>query len=175
MKSNFNKLPFLVSIIFLALSGYIFYFLYNKIGENRANVEKLSIEEQTAESHIRELRSLDIGLKAIDKEKTELEKHFVSSSNLVPFLDSIESLGSRVGAEAETSSVDISSDKASLLVGVKAKGTFESLYRFLTLVENSPYELEIYSLDLAKDLPQGTVETKGWVLQIKIKLISFLN
>jgi hypothetical protein len=169
MKSNFQKFPLLVSIVLLILSCAVFYFLYNKIEQNRASVENMSIEVQKEAQRVEELRLLDRGLRSVEQERVQVESHFAESANLVPFLDGVEELATKVGAEVETTSVDVSANKSNLLVGVKTEGSFEALYKFLTLLENSPYELEIVFLDMSKQ------EAGAWVMQIRLKLISFIN
>jgi len=77
-----------------------------------------------------------------------LETHFIKSSDVVPFLNTIEALGPAVGASAEIDSVDTSPDGASLIVELQASGSFGAVYKFLTLLENSPYELNFLSMDI---------------------------
>ena len=170
MKINFQKLPFLLAIAFLVFSSGLFYFLYNKIQDNHTSIKEINIKIKEEESYMGELRALGHGIKTIESEKLELEKHFVSSSNFVPFLDTIENLALKVGATAETTSVDISQDKLNLTVDLDIKGSFVSLYKFITLLENSSYELEVVSLDLFKETTQ-----MFWEVKIVLKLISFVN
>lgn len=172
MKINSKKIPIFISIFSLIFFCYAFYFLYNEIEKNNIITKEINIEMQKQMNRFDELRSLDRGIKMVEKEKTELETHFIQSSNLVPFLDTIEGLALKVGATAETVSVDISPDNLNLLVGLKARGSFTSLYKFLTLLENSPYELEFTSLDISKEMIQNTSK---WEAKIKIKLISFIK
>ena len=172
MKNNIKKIPILISIFSLMFFCYAFYLLYNKIEKNNVIAKEVNIEMQKQRNRFDELKFLAQGIKIVEKETLELETHFIQSSNLVPFLDTIEGLALKVGATAETVSVDISSDNLNLLVGLKAKGSFTSLYKFITLLENSPYELEFTSLDIFK---KTTQDTSGWELKIRIKLISFIK
>jgi hypothetical protein len=70
----------------------------------------------------------------------------------------------------------VSEDKASLVVGIKTEATWSSLYRFLSLLENSTYELEFVSLNLhkTKSLDEGVEDTE-WEGSFTIKLLSFVN
>lgn len=175
MKINSKKTQISFSILLFIFSCGIFYYLYNKIEENNINTKEVDIELQEQIKYLDEIRLLRRGVEIIEKEKIELEKHFTQSSNLVPFLDTIEGLARKVGATAETVSVDISSDNLNLFVGLKAEGSFASLYKFITLLENSPHELEFTSLDLSREITQNTKSTPKWVVRIRIKLISFIN
>ena len=108
-----------------------------------------------------------------------LENHFTQSSDPVPFLNLIEKLGLDSAAKTTVTSVDISPDKASLLVGIKTGGTFESVYKFLNLLENSPYELEFVSMDIqnldVQNITSKKVKTLGWEGNFKIRLLSFVQ
>jgi hypothetical protein len=90
----------------------------------------------------------------------------VHGSNIVPLLDAIEQLALRVKAKSEITSVDFSKDNNSLLLGIKASGSFVPIYKFLMLLENFPYELEFSSVDIKKTDTQ-------WEAVFKIKILSF--
>lgn len=174
---KFRKIPLFVSIILLVLSGYVFSFLYKKIGENKTTARAAQIEWQTEATRRDEIRSLEHSIRDISKERILLESHFAKSSDVVPFLDTIEQLAKKVGANPEIVSVDIPKDKTGLLVGLKASGSFESIYKFLMLLENSPYELEFVSADMQHSNTQIVSDKKGevprWEAVLKIRLISF--
>ena len=77
---------------------------------------------------------------------------------------------------------------------VKTPGTFDSLYKFLTLLENSPYELEFVGMDLTRegDFTSVAVETPAdgtgaqtivppsikiprWQATFDVRLLSFIQ
>jgi hypothetical protein len=175
MKIAFQKIHLVFSIIFLFLSCVIFYFLYIQIEKNNLSTQEHTVSWQEESTRRAEIKSLDRGIKMIDTEKTELEKHFVYNSNLVPFLNTIEGLGTKSGARTETTSVDLSTDSLSLLVGLKTTGNFESIYKFLLLLENSPYELEILSMNINRDSPDIASKSPSWTAVFRLKLLSFLK
>ena len=139
----------------------------------------MQIEWQNETNRRNEIKSLERSIKAIDQEKILLESHFAQSSNIVPFLDTIEQLASRVKAKSEVVSVDILKDVNQFLVVIKTSGSFESIYKFVKLLENSPYELEIASLDIQKSSAQTVSDKKvaipQWEAVFKIKLLSFIQ
>ena len=49
-------------------------------------------------------------------------------------------------------------------MAIKASGSFEALYKFLTLLENSPYELDFISMDIQK--LGGEIVAMGTVKEI---------
>ncbi|MEI8175115.1 MAG: hypothetical protein WCG28_04155, partial [bacterium] len=107
----------------------------------------------------------------------QLGTHFAQSSNIVPFLDIIEGLATKVGTKAEVTSVDPLGDNAGLSVGMKASGSFSSVYKFITLLENSPYELEFVSMNIQKGIEadaKGNV-SEVWNAIFRLKLLSFME
>lgn len=180
MKNNFQKILLLVSAVFFMLSFFAFLFLYRQIDSNNKKAENgMAI---WAEEDIKrwEIKNLDNSLEKITDDNILLESHFAKSSNIVPFLNTIEKLAPSAGVFIEIDSVNIKTDNTGLLVGLKVAGRFEGIYKFLTLLENSPYELDFLSMDIHK-LSTGAVVEKGkktaasqWEGVFKIQLLSFV-
>lgn len=174
---KFKKIPLLMSIIFLTFSCFIFVFFYKKLNDNKIIAQEMQQEWQTEAARRDEIKYLAKSLKAIEAERNLLESHFAQSSNIVPFLDTIEQLGILARAKSEVVSVDIPKDKNVLLIDVKASGSFEALYKFLTLLENSPYELDFTAVNIQRINIQTMADKKfipaEWEAAFKIKLLSF--
>jgi len=179
MQNNFKKTPLFLSILLLIFFCVAFFFLNRLINNQVATSDKILSEWQKEASRREEIKSLNRSIQTIENEKSLIETHFAQSSNIVPFLDTIEGLAPKVGAQAEVTSVDIAKDNTGLMVGIKLSGSFESIYKFLLLLENSPYELEFVSMDIQKTLikvdPNSKVKTFPWEAVFKIKLLSFIN
>ncbi|MCX6747768.1 MAG: hypothetical protein NTW98_02375 [Candidatus Nomurabacteria bacterium] len=71
--------------------------------------------------------------------------------------------------------MDINEDPASLLIGVHASVSFESVYKFMTLLENASYELEIQTFDLRKEGIALDALKTSWSVTMQIKVLSFSN
>ena len=179
MKNNFPKIPFFISILFFCLFFLAFLYLYKEINNNDEESQSAESEWQIEAQRRDEIRALENSVKIIEEERARLETHFARSSDVVPFLDTIEGLASRVGAKAEITSVDIMKDHTGLMVEMKTSGTFGGLYKFLTLLENSPYELEFISMDLNRGVVSsgsGTdIKSLKWDATFRIKLLSFIE
>lgn len=179
-QNNFFRIPLLFSVIFFCLSFLAVFFLNREINNNNHAAQSREQEWQTEMQRREEIKALDRSVKIIEGERGQLETHFAKSSDVVPFLDMIEGLASKVEAKAEVTSVDILEDSTGLMVGMKATGTFSGLYRFLTLLENSPYALEFVGMDLHKETASGGAESKNvtiskWNVIFKLKLLSFIQ
>jgi hypothetical protein len=123
-----------------------------------------------------EIRSLERSIKEIAPEREAIEAHFAQSSNIVPFLDTIEKLARDAGVKSEVRSVDIAEGTSELMVSLGTTGSFASMYRFIRLLENSPYELEITSFEIDQaGASAGTLSggAREWSGSFTVKLLSF--
>ena len=179
MQLNSHTKALIFSILFLGLVLLAFIFLYRKIDANEKKSEAILSEWQNEVSKYNEIKSLNNSVKIITDQKNLLENHFAQSSDVVPFLNMIEKLGLDSGTQTLVTSVEIAADKTSLLVGIKTSGVFETVYKFLTLLENSPYELEFISMDIKKINNQSTasknINTLSWEGSFKIRLLTFIQ
>lgn len=178
MKNNFPKIPLFISIIFLALFCVALFLLYQAINNSNQKAEENTIKLETENSRRDDIKTLNHLLETISGDRIKLESHFAPSSNIVPFLDSIEKMAPTVGASVQVDSINTTVDKTGLLIGLKASGSFEAVYKFLTLLENSPYELDFISVDVhktnAEDSSDKNAKGSKWEAVFKIQLLSFI-
>lgn len=177
MKIKFSPITLVLSAIFFVFSLSVFLFFYKVVNDKNEILQQAHTEWQAETLRRNEIKQLDRSMKAIAQERVMLDSHFAKSSDIVPFLNMIEELASSVFVEAEISSVDIAKDNTSLTVGVKTSGSFEALYKFLTLLENSPFELEFALVNMQRRSGQaveGEAKIARWEAFFKIKLLSFL-
>ncbi len=177
MKNNSQKLKLILLAVSLTALGSLFVFFYVKITDNNKKAEQ-SLETWAKEEHRREdIKSLNRLLEKIKDDRQELDTHFAKGSDVVPFLDTLEKLAPEAGAKAEVSSVDTKANNSGLIVGLKVSGSFEAIYKFLMLLENSPYELNFLAMDI-HSVTGGTsgkgVKSSGWEAFFKIQLLSFI-
>lgn len=182
MKNNFKKFkkgPLIASLLFLLSAVAVFIFLHQKITSNIEVSMVREAELQTETSKKNESKSYERLLKLVETERAQLDTHFIKSTDVVVFLDTVEDLAPRVNAKAEVALVDIAPDSTSLNVEMKASGTFEALYRFLMLLENLPYQVEIVSMNLQRPGAAGEAVSGSaaveWSATFQIKLLSFVK
>jgi uncharacterized membrane-anchored protein YhcB (DUF1043 family) len=181
MSPHNKKSPIIIATIFLMITCFLFRLLYKEINNNNKIAEDTQTKWQTEANQRQEISSLDASLKNINTEKIQLESHFAQGSDIVPFLNNIEQLGTQARVAAQVSSVDTLKGNTGLLLSIKASGNFESVYRFIRLLENSPYELEFMSVDIGKDASDVPVTdttknpSAGWTAILKVKLLSFVQ
>jgi hypothetical protein len=167
MKKNLQKILPIISLMFFIICCFVFLFLNKEINLNNKVFEDNEIKWQQETERREGIKLLNNSIRKIENEKDLLDTHFAQSSNIVPFLDTVESLGTKVGAKTEVTSVDIPKESNSLNIEMKISGSFEKIYKFILLLENSPYKLEITSIDVSKQ--------DVWEANLKIKLLSFMQ
>lgn len=176
MNLGFKKLPILLSLLFFLASCAVLVFLYKQIDNVKKETDELEKSWQTESDKRKEMKTLDKSLKLIEEDKKVLDSYFAYSTDIVPFLNTLEKLSESVGAKGEVSSVDILKDNTGLEVNLKATGSFGSLYKLLQLFENAPYEIEILGVDLEKEtLSNEATSIFGWRGLFKLKLVSFIK
>ena len=178
MQDNTPKIHLAFSVIFLLCSSFVFVYFYRATQGNNQKSEIAETEWQNETLKRNDIKALDHSIKIIEKERGKLDTHFAESSDIVPFLDTLEGLAPKVGIKAEVTSVDILADHTGLVVGMKASGSFGGLYKFLTLLENSSYELEFVSVEIHRGTPESTegksASIPTWAGLLKLKLLSFI-
>ena len=168
--------------LFLFISGVGFLFLYRSIDTNHNLSKKLSNDYKTEESRRIEIQSLNKAISEIDEEIALLDSHFIKENQkdeeITLFLTSLEELANAVDSKTEVVSVEIPNEKSKeFFISLRTEGSFNSIYKFLLLMENSKYELDVVSMRLLKESNGENLEKKElpkWRAYFKIKIISFL-
>jgi len=180
MKSASTKNRIFLAVGFFILASLIFVFLYRETMNNH-KISEDSFSEWKKESSKRdEIMSLNRSIASVTEKKNLLETHFAKSSDVVPFLDFLENLAKTVGVKAGVSLVDLPEKEAGLIVEMKVAGDFKTIYKFLKLLESSPYQLELTSVNLQNVAQEETTNKSSdkkteWEALLRIKLLSFIK
>lgn len=177
MENNFHKILLFISGMVLLFLCSAFVFLYQRINDNNQKIQQDTINLQTEIRRFDDITSLDRLFQKNATERAALENHFIKSSDIVPFLNMIEDLALKAGVSVQIDSINAIEDNSELRIGLKASGAFEAIYKFLTLLENSPYELDFISMDLHKSSPSAPderIKSPSWEAFLKIQLLSFI-
>ncbi|MDQ3076138.1 MAG: hypothetical protein M3Q34_03345 [bacterium] len=162
-----------VIILFLIMAIFILFALFRQISTNKKIANKIEAQWQGEILTQEKIKILEQSINEVSKEMDSFKSHFARSSDIVPFLDTIEQLATSVSAKATINTVDITEDPPSLLIGVHAVGSFESVYKFMTLLENASYELQIMTFDLKKEGTSADSGPVNWSVTLRIKVVSF--
>jgi hypothetical protein len=184
MKNNSVKNKLFLSIVFFLLTSTVFVFLYTKTMSNHKISEDNLLKWEKEYLKQDEINTLNRSIASVEEKKNLLETHFAKSSDVVPFLDFLENLAKNAGLQAGVSLVDLPEKEDGLIIEMKTTGDFKTTYKFLKLLENSPYQLELISVDLQNGAkkeevsPNSTTQTAQkteWEALLRIKLLSFIK
>lgn len=78
-----------------------------------------------------------------------LRNIFLGSDNIIPFVETVESLGKTLPVGLSLNSVTLSPTKDALTARLSARGSFAELYRILAVIEALPYKIEIGDTQLS--------------------------
>lgn len=176
-KINIKNLIF--AVIFLAITVSSFYFTFRQMNIYHSKFIDLTNLYKEKENKTNEIKALDKLISEIGKEIKLIDSHFLKTEDIAPFLDELELNAKELGIKGEVVSVDnITTTDKSLYLNIKAEGTFDNLYKFLKLLENYKYELEIVDFKIVKENSSNLDNINGlpnWTSFIKIKIISLIN
>lgn len=178
MQTKFKKTSLIISITVFLLFCILFFLLYKEIKNNVEISKQAQMDLDKEILRREEVKNFNNSFKSIEQDKALFETHFAQSSDIVPFLNTIEKMALGVGTKAEVSFIEVAKDNTGLMIEMKDAGSFSQVYKFLMLLENSPYELEFTSVEMHNTpiLDVNGKSTKGnaWEALFKIKLISFI-
>ena len=179
-KNKFKKSSLIVSILFFLFTCVIFLFLYRGV-KNNIEISKQAQSNFEQEMLKRaDIKDFNESFKSIEQSKAQLETHFAQGSDIVPFLDKLEDMANSVGTKSDVSFIEVAKDNSGLSIEMKDIGSFSQVYKFLMLLENSPYEIEFDSVDIhntdvsSNNKYQSDTKNKKWEVFLKMKLITFI-
>ena len=92
MQHNKKNLIAFIATVFFIFSLAVFFFVYREINIKNKNTEDILLQWQLEYSKREEIKSLNRFVIDIEPEKNLLETHFARSSDVVPFLNTLEML-----------------------------------------------------------------------------------
>ena len=143
----------LLLVVILAALGYAFALHELRI-TNAANAS-LTKQNNTIVEEESQIDTVRKGLEQTDARRATLTSYFVDAGNVVPFLETVEGYGKTVNASTSFTTVQMQKDPTYLKVTVTARGSFQSIYRFIGMLEAAPYETAIQGVDIRQVLPDG--------------------
>ncbi|MEK7585478.1 MAG: hypothetical protein AAB455_03130 [Patescibacteria group bacterium] len=161
MKIKNTFILWLINTLILGGSLGLAYLTY---GHFESTVEQHSKKYLTARAAAN-YNSWQEVLEASAADIARLNTSFVNSETLIKFIETLEATARESGVTMTLGEPTVG--KTSLAVGLKARGSFRDLYRFVLRLENLPYQLKVERLDLI-----GSI---GWTGDISLTLGTYLE
>lgn len=156
----------MIGVLALALSAYAAW--YGKVGEESANAVALAQKIEEAKQQGSQARAAKEELARASANEAAITGYFVDTKDVVPFLETLQSTGTRLNSKVEVVSVSSEPAKphARLLLSLRITGSFDSVMRTLGTIEYQPYDTTIQSLTL--DTPPG--EASMWTAAVTLSV-----
>ena len=164
-----------LALLLLSLGAYS-YLLYG-IEQFKDSTAKIGSELGTNLSRETTQSGVKAVLKATEEERAKLDTYFIEVKGTPRFLEALAKLGKDAGVSLSLDSIDVENTSV-LRVNFHAQGTFKNLFHLASLLEASPYALEMGNLSLNKVniLAGKSGEAANlWSGNGTIRLISFVN
>lgn len=176
MKKKFIFKTAILSIITAGLIGVYFVgfrFLEGKSQKIADRQVSIDTEINKTQQSFNVKRQID----SVEEISQTLENHFLKSSDVPAFLNTLELIGSRAGSDIVISSVEeanIAEVGNVLSVKVGATGSYQSLYKTLSEIENLPYLTSVsdFSISSTQNVNSG-FDKSDWSLSLSLLIISY--
>jgi hypothetical protein len=150
-----------IAVLIIAFSAYGIW--YTTVSKKSAQAASLAVEIQTKHQDSERIKAAKDELQKIAAEESLVNGYFVSTNDVVPFLETLQKTGKNLGSTVEVVSVSADPGKphAHLNLSLSITGTFDSVERTLGALEYSPYDASLQSLTF--DTPQtGAGKAAQW-------------
>jgi hypothetical protein len=129
---------------------------YGTITNESAQATQIAGEIKAKTDDTARAAAAKVELAALSTDQSSLQQYFVSTSNVVPFLEQLQSAGSYLGSKVQIASVSATpgTPYGQLSLSLSIAGSFNSVMRTLGSIEYGSYDTEISSLSL--DAPVTT-------------------
>ncbi len=179
----------ILAVIILAL-GVGYYFAYTSINTMKAASATIEAQATAAQTTQAQTTKLQQQIASQASDRAALQSLFVQSGTEADFLTWIESLADTANLDHQIESVSSAGDSLPsgfqhLHIIVSTKGGWQSTYKFLKLLENAPYKLDIQTVDFtASQNSPGDVSTSTtnaiegngsvWQATFTIQVVGFI-
>lgn len=149
----------LVMLAVLAAAGSAYAAWYGRVGKESADALALAGQiQQRTQGQARAEQAKGALEKAV-AEESAIRGYFVNTSDVVSFLESLQSTGAARGAKVEVVSVSSEPAKphAVIVLALRVTGTFDSVLRTLGAIEYQPYDTALTNVTLDTSTANGAV------------------
>jgi hypothetical protein len=165
MKSSYVQLSF--SVITLVICGVIYSVWYGYVANESGMVASLAAQVKAKTETKARASALANALTELAKNETSVQGYFVTESNIVPFLEFLQSTGTRLGATVKIPSVGANTNvkQPALVISLQITGTFDAVMRTVGAIEFAPYAISVTSLLISQT---GETATASWNASMSI-------
>jgi len=155
-----------VSVFAALLVVFLCGILFFQINKSQRLIEQYKEKISNRVNKAERLRSANHLLQNTKEERAKLPSYFVSGEDTVEFIEFIDSLGAESEVSMNVESVKLVDGEekdpyADLHMSVSAQGDWDSIFRFLSLLELMPYNVDIRDVMINGNL-KGERKGSNW-------------
>ena len=157
--------------------GYAYAFLHVRALNQQSAA--LATETAALEKQESDIGQLRLNVKATDENLQNLNTHFIHTSDPVPFLTTVEDYGRTASVSTKFDAVSAEKKPDRLNVSITAQGTFAAVYRFLSLLEAIPYQIQFTEVNAQSFSASADPNSKQkpqtiWEARISLSVLSII-
>ena len=144
-------------VITLGAYGYV----YNRVSARSVQANTLSQQIKNQNDATVKAALAQTELTQLSTQQAAITQYFISTSDVVPFIEKIQAIGKFLGADVQVVSVAAApaSPYGHLNLSVSITGTFNAVAKTVGAIEYQPYNTSITSLSLSTTNPANTGTT----------------
>lgn len=160
MKKN-SLIRLAVVFLLCLLAGVAYVFLYRSVADASDHLASLEKEVKQKSNDAARITAAKNTLRTLDVDEASVASYLVLSSDIVPFLERLELIGTELGADVSVVSVAKEKDgsRERLALSLKITGSFESVMRTIGAIEHAPYDITTSQLSVGLT---GTTAGGAW-------------
>jgi hypothetical protein len=164
------KIQFIFAVVLLALAVSAYGSWYAVVSSRSAQSAELATQIQSKGQDAKRLAEAKTALASISGDEATVRGYFVSTADVVSFLENLQALGSRLGTNVTIASVsadNTQSTRPTLALTLQIAGPFDAVLRTLGSIEYGPYFIEVsdFSLTTVPAIAAGAgapARAAGW-------------
>lgn len=151
MKSPLTQFIIVSLVCITSIIGYGFW--YSAVKAKSASVALLENQIVTKKEAEKHAASTQASLIEISGDEASMRGYFISETDIVAFINDLETQGQKQKATVEVVSVSTSatSVQSVLAFTLVVTGTFDAVMRTIGAIEYAPYDLSVSALSITKD------------------------
>jgi len=145
-RSSFTDLIIALALTAAVLGAYLYW--YAALTEASAEAALLASRIAEKSGDASRIAAAKTILATLSSEEAAMREYFVSTEDIVSFLEGLEATGKKSGARASVVSVSagVTDSRDHILIAVKINGGFDAVLRTLGVIEYSPHDIVVTNL-----------------------------
>ncbi len=169
MNRVYFHLIFATTLFIVALICYAFW--YGALGALSFEVAALSSEVTAKNQSAAQALVAEDELAKLSAEENIIHGYFVSTADIVSFLEGLQTLGSFAGAKVSVVSVSANpSPRPHLDLALKVSGSFDAVMRAVGAIEYSAHDIQVTTLTLDTVTSLDPKIPSGWAAALVLQV-----